>query len=71
MYTQPAEPAPFAFERFTAPDDHRVKAPAANHDHRKQLAGGAIALACAAFIAWRVRYENRPSGSETQSPSLC
>jgi hypothetical protein len=42
---QAAEPAPFAFEPFTAPDDHRVKAPAANHDHRKQLAGGAIALA--------------------------
>ncbi|MDN7181888.1 hypothetical protein M0D69_28545 [Caballeronia sp. SEWSISQ10-4 2] len=49
---QAAEPAPFAFEPFTASDDHHVKAPAANHDHRKQLAGGAIALACAALIAW-------------------
>jgi hypothetical protein len=49
---QAAESAPFAFEPFTAPDDRHVKAPAANHDHRKQLAGGAIALACAAFIAW-------------------
>lgn len=49
---QAAEPAPFAFEPFTAPDDHHVNAPAAHHDHRKQLAGGAIALACAALIAW-------------------
>jgi hypothetical protein len=49
---QAAEPAPFAFEPFTAPDDRHVKAPSANNDHHKQLAGGAIALACAAFIAW-------------------
>jgi hypothetical protein len=47
-----AEPAPFAFEPFSAPDDRYVKTPPANRDHRKQLAGGAIALACAAFIAW-------------------
>jgi hypothetical protein len=49
---QAAEPAPFAFEPFTAPDDRHVKKPASNQDHRKQMAGGAIALACAAFIAW-------------------
>ena len=49
---QAVEPAPFAFEPFAAPDDRHVKAPAANNDHHKQLAGGAIALACAAFIAW-------------------
>jgi hypothetical protein len=49
---QAAEPAPFAFEPFNAPDDRHVKAQPANSDHRKQLAGGAIALACAAFIAW-------------------
>jgi hypothetical protein len=49
---QAVEPAPFAFEPFTAPDDRHAKAPAANNDHHKQLAGGAIALACAAFIAW-------------------
>ncbi|WP_375507968.1 hypothetical protein [uncultured Caballeronia sp.] len=45
------EPASFAFEPFTAPDDRVVKTPPAN-DRRKQVAGGAIALACAAFIAW-------------------
>jgi hypothetical protein len=46
-------PPPFAFEPFTAPDDMRVKMPPPSaHDGRKQLAGGAIALACAAFIAW-------------------
>ncbi len=49
---QTAEPAPFAFEPFTASDDRHVNAPAAKNDHHKQLAGGAIALACAAFIAW-------------------
>lgn len=49
---QAVEPAPFAFEPFTAPDDRHGKAPAANNDHHKQLAGGAIALACAGFIAW-------------------
>jgi hypothetical protein len=68
---QAAEPAPFAFEPFTAPDDHRVKAPAAIHDHRKQLAGGAIALACAAFIAWalfgtKIGHQD----AETQKPKL-
>jgi hypothetical protein len=47
----PPEPAPFAFEPFTAPDDRMVRTPPAN-DRRKQVAGGAIALACAAFIAW-------------------
>ncbi|KQR84499.1 hypothetical protein ASG35_28630 [Burkholderia sp. Leaf177] len=45
------EPAPFAFEPFTAPDDRMVRTQPA-HDRRKQVAGGAIALACAAFIAW-------------------
>ena len=49
---QAVEPAPFAFEPFTAPDDRLVKAQPETRDHRKQLAGGAIALACAAFIAW-------------------
>lgn len=49
---QAVEPAPFAFEPFAAPDDRHVKAPAANNVHHKQLAGGAIALGCAAFIAW-------------------
>jgi hypothetical protein len=68
---QAAEPEPFAFEPFTAPDDYRVKAPAASHDHRKQLAGGAIALACAAFIAWalfgtKVGHQD----AETQTPKL-
>src|SRR5471032_2006562 len=66
-----AEPAPFAFEPFTAPDDRHVKAPAANHDHRKQLAGGAIALACAAFIAWalfgtKIGHQD----AETQKPKV-
>ncbi|MGA7813145.1 hypothetical protein [Caballeronia sp.] len=46
-----AEPPPFAFEPFTAPDEHRAIVPPPN-DRRKQVAGGAIALACAAFIAW-------------------
>jgi hypothetical protein len=51
-----ASPA-FAFEPFTAPEDTRaedtrVKTPPPGHEGRKQLAGGAIALACAAFIAW-------------------
>jgi hypothetical protein len=46
-----AEPAAFAFEPFTAPDDRMVTTKPAN-DRRKQAAGGAIALACAAFIAW-------------------
>jgi hypothetical protein len=68
---QAAEPAPFAFEPFTAPDDRHVKAPAANHDHRKQLAGGAIALACAAFIAWalfgtKIGHQD----AETQKPKV-
>lgn len=45
------EPAAFAFEPFTAPDDRMVRTKPAN-DRRKQAAGGAIALACAAFIAW-------------------
>jgi hypothetical protein len=48
----PAEPAPFAFEPFTAPDERHVRAAAANHSGREQLAGAAIALACATFIAW-------------------
>ena len=66
-----AEPAPFAFEPFTAPDDRHVKAPAANHDHRKQLAGGAIALAYAAFIAWalfgtKIGHQD----AETQKPKV-
>ncbi|WP_158938301.1 hypothetical protein [Burkholderia sp. S171] len=66
-----AEPAPFAFEPFTAPDDRHVKAPAANHDHRKQFAGGAIALACAAFIAWalfgtKIGHQD----AETQKPKI-
>src|SRR5471030_851024 len=68
---QAAEPAPFAFEPFTAPDDRHVKAPPANHDHRKQLAGGAIALACAAFIAWalfgtKIGHQD----AETQKPKI-
>jgi len=68
---QAAEPAPFAFEPFTAPDDRHVKTPAANNDHRKQLAGGAIALACAAFIAWalfgtKIGHQD----AETQKPKL-
>ncbi|WP_089161038.1 hypothetical protein [Caballeronia sordidicola] len=72
---QVAEPAPFAFEPFTAPDDRYVKTPAAsataNHDHRKQLAGGAIALACAAFIAWalfgtKIGHQD----AETQKPKV-
>src|SRR5471032_1927479 len=68
---QTAEPAPFAFEPFTAPDDRHVKAPPANHDHRKQLAGGAIALACAAFIAWalfgtKIGHQD----AETQKPKI-
>ncbi|KLU27970.1 hypothetical protein EOS_01700 [Caballeronia mineralivorans PML1(12)] len=68
---QAVEPAPFAFEPFTAPDDHHVKAPVANHDHRKQLAGGAIALACAAFIAWalfgtKIGHQD----AQTQKPKL-
>jgi hypothetical protein len=68
---QAAEPAPFAFEPFTAPDDRHVKTPAANHDHRKQLAGGAIALACAAFIAWalfgtKIGHQD----TETQKPEV-
>jgi hypothetical protein len=68
---QAAEPAPFAFEPFTAPDDRHVKAPPANHDHRKQLAGGAIALACAAFIAWalfgtKIGHQD----AETQKPKV-
>ena len=68
---QAAEPAPFAFEPFTAPDDRHVNAPAANHDHRKQLAGGAIALACAAFIAWalfgtKISHQD----TETQKPKV-
>jgi hypothetical protein len=46
-----AEPPPFAFEPFTAPEEHRAIVPPPN-DRRKQFAGGAIALACAAFIAW-------------------
>lgn len=49
---QAVEPVSFAFEPFTASDDRQGKAPAANDDHHKQLAGGAIALACAGFIAW-------------------
>jgi hypothetical protein len=65
------EPAPFAFEPFTAPDDRHVKAPASNNDHRKQLAGGAIALACAAFIAWalfgtKIGHQD----AETQEPKV-
>jgi len=68
---QAAEPAPFAFEPFTAPDDRHVNAPAASHDHRKQLAGGAIALACAAFIAWalfgtKIGHQD----AETQKPKV-
>ena len=68
---QTAEPAPFAFEPFTAPDDRHVKAPAANSDHHKQLAGGAIALACAALIAWalfgtKIGHQD----TETQKPTV-
>jgi len=68
---QAAEPPPFAFEPFTAPDDRHVNAPAASHDHRKQLAGGAIALACAAFIAWalfgtKIGHQD----AETQKPKV-
>ena len=68
---QAAEPAPFAFEPFTASDDRHVKAPAANNDHHKQLAGGAIALACAAFIAWalfgtKIGHQD----TETQKPTV-
>lgn len=68
---QAAEPAPFAFEPFTASDDRHVKAPAANNDHHKQLAGGAIALACAAFIAWalfgtKIGHQD----TETQIPAV-
>ena len=47
-----AAPPAFAFEPFTAPEDMRVKTPPPSHEGRKQLAGGTIALACAAFIAW-------------------
>jgi|HubBroStandDraft_5_1064220.scaffolds.fasta_scaffold21579_3 hypothetical protein len=47
-----AAPPAFAFEPFAVPEDMRVKAPPPGRDGRKQLAGGAIALACAAFIAW-------------------
>ena len=68
---QASEPAPFAFEPFTASDDRHVKAPAANNDHHKQLAGGAIALACAAFIAWalfgtKIGHQD----TETQKPTV-
>ena len=66
-----AEPAPFAFEPFTASDDRHVKAPAANNDHHKQLAGGAIALACAAFIAWALfgtKFGHQDT--ETQKPAV-
>ena len=49
---QAAAPAPFVFEPFTAPDDRHVNRQPDNRDRRKQIAGGAIALACAAFIAW-------------------
>ena len=49
---QAAAPAPFVFEPFTAPDDRHVNRQPDHRDRRKQLAGGAIALACAAFIAW-------------------
>ncbi|WP_438393836.1 hypothetical protein [Caballeronia sp. DA-9] len=45
------EPAQFEFEPFTAPVDHPVQKQPAN-DRHKMAAGGAIALACAAFIAW-------------------
>src|SRR5471032_32629 len=66
-----AETAPFAFEPFTASDDRHVKAPAANNDHHKQIAGGAIALACAAFIAWalfgtKIGHQD----TETQKPAV-
>jgi hypothetical protein len=48
-----------------------VKAPAANNDHHKQLAGGAIALACAAFIAWALfgtKFGHQDT--ETQKPAV-
>lgn len=68
---QAVEPVPFAFEPFTASDDRHVKAPAANNDHHKQIAGGAIALACAAFIAWalfgtKIGHQD----TETQKPTV-
>jgi hypothetical protein len=48
----PVAPPAFAFEPFVAPEKMPVKVRPPSHDGRKQLAGGAIALACAAFIAW-------------------
>jgi hypothetical protein len=61
------EPASFAFEPFTAPDDRLIKPKPAN-DRRKQAAGGAIALACAAFIAWAL-FGTRIGHQNPQQPA--
>lgn len=48
----PVEPAPAAFESFVDDEPPHVPPAPPSNDRRKQYAGGAIALACAAFIAW-------------------
>lgn len=69
-----ATPAPFAFETFSAPEKHPppVTPPG---DRRKQVAGGAIALACAAFIAWAMfgpksGHRVEPESTQAVQPQL-
>ena len=63
----PVEPTPAAFESFV--DNEPPHVPPPSNDRRKQYAGGAIALACAAFIAWALFGTKSGHQAEPARPS--